>query len=376
MIENQLLLNPKISEDERNILVQLQENFEKEFGHEDFIFVPSSGSSKSEDESVKLIALTRAAVANSAERFNHYFDATSNDNWGSVLPTFHVAGLSILARANLAKARVFSSDWIPDQMQAWLLKNHIAFLSLVPTQVHDLVQRQVKASSSIKKVFVGGGALNQNLRESFFQLGWPLVETYGMTETCSMIAIKDGHMHFKIMPGVEVFLEDDLLRVRCNSSAHSSIQMKKGKVEIIRFEENWIRTEDRVKLIPESGNLYLQFLGRSGDYVKILGEGVSLLELRDKLAKVATEFSTSSQQNFLLALPDVRQENIIVLVVEKSLPTDLADRLVQRFNQVVRAYEKIHKIVKLDQIPKSDLGKVKVNELKELVFKSLSTEMK
>lgn len=374
MSENQLLLNPKISLEERQIFENLQDHFEKEFGGEGFFFVPSSGSSKGEGESAKLIALTRDAVANSAERFNRYFQAKPDDNWGLVLPTFHVAGLSVLARANLTKARVFSSDWTPQKMQEWLTKNQISFLSLVPTQVHDLVQHKVEANTSLKKVFVGGGALNVNLRDSFINLGWPIVETYGMTETCSMIAIKEETKFFKVLPGVEILVEDDLLRVRCNSSAHSSIQMKNGKIQIVRFEDGWVRTEDRVKLEHQNNDLYLQFLGRASDYVKILGEGVSFIELRAKIEKIAVEFSIKPQKLFLMSIPDLRKENMVTLVIDQSVDHSLADRLVERFNQVVRGYERIHKIVKVNQIPVGELGKVKATELKEMVLKQLEPE--
>ncbi len=374
MSENQLLVNPKLSSVERQVFENLQLHFEKEFGYEGFFFVPSSGSSKGDGESAKLIALSCDAVANSAERFNRYFQAKSEDSWGLVLPTFHVAGLSVLARANLVKARVFSSDWVPQQMQEWLSKNKIAYLSLVPTQVHDLIHHKVKANSTLKKVFVGGGALNADLRDSFINLGWPVVETYGMTETCSMIAVKEDSQFFKVLPGVEILVEDDLLRVKCNSSAHSSIQLKNGKVEVTHFEEGWVRTEDRVKLEIQNNQLYLQFLGRASDYVKILGEGVSLVELRAKLEKVAIEFSLKTKQFFLLSLPDLRKENAIALIIDQTVDRHLADRLVERFNQVVRGYERIHKIVQLNQIPVGELGKVKVNELKETVLKQLETQ--
>lgn len=376
MIENQLLVNPKISDEEKKVFERLRMHFENEFGENGFIFVPSSGSSQGADESAKLIALTRDAIANSADRFNRYFQATSQDSWGLVLPTFHVAGLSVLARANLVRARVFSSDWNPETLSGWVSKNQIAFLSVVPTQVHDLVQRQVKAPVSLKKVFVGGGALTEHLRDHFIKLGWPLVETYGMTETCSMIAIKEGSSLFKVMPGIEVYVEDGLLRVKCNSSAHSSIQMKNGKIDIVHFEAGWIRTEDQVKLEEKGKELFMQFLGRASDYVKVFGEGVSLIELRLKLDKIALEFLLKPQQRYLLALPDARQENAIALVIESSVESELADRLVQRFNQVVRGYERIHKIVKVDQIPYSDLGKVKASELKDKVLSQLASEIK
>ena len=73
-------------------------------------------------------------------------------------------------------------------------------------------------------------------------------------------------------------------------------------------------------------------------------------------------------------MPDLRQENTIALVVDQFVDGALADRLVERFNQVVRGYERIHKIVKVNQIPVGELGKVKANELKENVLRQLEAE--
>lgn len=373
---NQLLVNPKLPDHEKKTFEQLQAYFESEFGPTGFYFVPSSGSSKRSGESIKLIALTQAAVVNSADRFNRYFQATKADNWGLVLPTFHVAGLSVLARANLVGSRVLAADWNPLEMQNWFAENKISFLSLVPTQVYDLVQFQVQASKSLKKVFVGGGSLDSTLAEKFQKLGWPLVETYGMTETCSMIAIKEQPGPFKVMPEVEVYLENGLLRIHCNSVAHSSIQMKNGQIQITEFESGWIRTEDQVYLEEKGNELYLHFLGRAFDYVKILGEGVSLLELRQKLDQVALDLNILPTQRFLLTVPDIRAENAIVLAVDKNVDQQVADQLVQKFNQVVRGYEKIHKVIRVDQIPVSELGKIRLNELKDIVLKNIEVEVK
>lgn len=373
---NQLLVNPRLPDHEKKIFEQLQAYFENEFGPTGFYFVPSSGSSKRPGESIKLIALTQAAVVNSADRFNRYFQATPADNWGLVLPTFHVAGLSVLARANLMGARVLSADWNPLEMQSWFAENPISFLSLVPAQVYDLVQFQVCPGKTIKKVFVGGGSLDSALAEKFQKLGWPLVETYGMTETCSMIAIKEQPGPFKVMPEIKVYLENGLLRIHCNSVAHSSIQMKDGQIEITEFESGWIRTEDQAYLEEKDQELYLHFLGRAFDYVKILGEGVSLLELRQKLDQVALHLNVQPTQKFLLAVPDSRAENAIILALDKNVDQQVADRLVQQFNQIVRGYEKIHKIIRVDQIPVSELGKIRLHELKSIVLKNIEAEIK
>jgi O-succinylbenzoic acid--CoA ligase len=369
-VKNQLLLNPKLSEEEKEVFVELKESFEWSYEEPGFFFVASSGSSKKENESAKLIALSHGAMMNSARRFNQYFQARPEDSWGLVLPKFHVAGLSVLMRAELAKAKVFEAEWVPAKMESWLIENKIAFISVVPAQVHDLVQLKVKAPAGLKKVFVGAGSMNASLREDFLKLSWPVVETYGMTETCSMIAVKEKHEMFRVLPGVEVKTEKGLLQIRCDSKAFASIQKKQDHIEVIRFDDEWLSTEDQAEIEGD----FLKFKGRASEYVKVLGEGVSLLELRSKLDPIALSLNIGITKKHLLALEDQRRENSLVLAVEKAVDPGLADRLVQQFNQVVRGYEKIQKLVTVERIPLTDLGKVRAEDLKKLILKNIAEE--
>jgi o-succinylbenzoate---CoA ligase len=366
---NQLLMNPKINLDEKKTLVELKEKFEKTYPTKNLFFISSSGSSKRSDESVKLIALPIQSVINSAKRFNQTFQADAKSSWGLVLPTFHVAGLSILARAQLAQAQVFSSDWKPENMNLWLEKHFIAFLSLVPAQVFDLVQLKIKCTPSIKKVFVGAGSLNQNLRQEFLQLGWPLVETYGMTETASMVAVKQQQDVFQALPFVELKVENQLLQIKCDSMAYAAIQKKKNEIKIEIFDQNgWFKTKDHVEFTSLEQPQKFKFMGRSDEYFKVLGEGVSLSELREKLDQIDPQPMT----RHLLTIEEARFENLIVLAVDNSVTKERADRLVSQFNQVVRPYEKIQRLVQVKQIPRSVLGKVLVLELKEIVMQKLN----
>lgn len=357
--KNQLLLNPKMSVQEQNTFIELKNCFERNYSVEDFFFIASSGSSKKENESAKLVALTLKAVLNSAKRFNLYYQIIKSDTWGLVLPTFHVAGLSVCARAYLTQSEVHSTNWTPEKLKSWLEAHRISYLSLVPTQVYDLVQLQVKANTSLKKVFVGGGVLAVTLRQKFIALGWPLVETYGMTETGSMIAVKENDDKFQILPGVKVKAEDEFLQIQCDSIAFATIQKKQDQINITLFK-NWLVTEDRVKIDGHT----LQFLGRSGDYIKISGEGVSMPELREKLDQISDQLNIKPSHKYLQSVVDARLENTLVLIVENSVNEDLAARLISEFNKVVRPYEKIHKLVQIEKIPLTELGKIKLDELR------------
>jgi o-succinylbenzoate---CoA ligase len=355
--KNQLLINPRLSVKEVEVLNSLKVEFEKEFGENNYFLVPSSGSSKKANESTKLIALHLNAVLNSAKRFNEYFKAGQNDDWGLLLPKFHVAGLGTCARAFLTGSKV-----IEDTSKL----EEVSFLSLVPTQVFDVVSKNEHAPSKLKKVFVGAGALNSEIKSEALRLGWPIVETYGMTETASMIAVKEKDQLFAL-PNVQVDTANGCLKVKCDSLLTCSVQKVDDSIEFIRsIEGDWFQTEDRAEVKHNLINL----LGRSSEYIKILGEGVSLAELSSQLVSIALRLKIAAQCFALLALPDARADHKIILAVEKSVDSEIIAKCVQGFNQLVRPYEKISGLSTIDRIPRTELGKVKTVELLQIVSKS------
>ena len=366
---NQLLINPRLSEAEKKNLFFLQKGFENKFTKENHFLVPSSGSSQKSDESVKLIVLHREAILNSARRFNDFFQAQSNESWGLVLPTHHVAGLGVMARAHLAEASVFQMTWQADLMFDWLSKNKICFLSLVPSQVFDLVTQQISAPKCIRKVLVGAGSLQPELKQQAMALGWPIVETYGMTETASMIAVKEATLNqkdFYLLPGVEVRVgSNQLLQIKCNSLLNQAIQLNNNQVTFLESTaEGWFQTQDRVELMTGPKSTQLRFLGRENDYIKILGEGVSLLELRSLIERLALDLKIYLNEFVLLPWPDVRSENKIILVYEDLKLENNISNLQNEFNKQVRPYEKIKNIYKLNKLPRTELGKIKLEQLK------------
>src|SRR5947209_7140162 len=96
------------------------------------VFVATSGTTGD----VKLVALSKDAILASAAAVNVRLGAGRDDVWCCVLPTFHVGGLGIHARAYLSGARVVTMRWDP---QAFVRAGS-TLASLVPAQVHDLVR--------------------------------------------------------------------------------------------------------------------------------------------------------------------------------------------------------------------------------------------
>lgn len=367
---NQLLLNPRLPEAEKAVFRKLQLAFELQVVNTGHFLIASSGSTQKSNSSAKIVALSLKAVLNSAARFNQYFAAAQTDHWGLVLPEFHVAGLGVLARANLSGARVFKREWQVKDFSDWIKESGIKFVSLVPAQLFDLVNSAVEAPAGLRKVFVGGGALDPDLRARAFALKWPLCETYGMTETASMIAtFEEGSYH--PLPGVELKTDAGVLNIKCNSLLTATIQQIENEIKIAEFStEEWFTTEDLVEKNADG----FRFLGRQSEYIKILGEGVSVSELRNKLTQLAGLQGYSSISFELIALEESRAGFQLIVAVEAAEFYEKCQKLVNFYNLNCRPYEKIAKCVVVGQIPRTSLGKLKTEDLKRIVREVITKE--
>lgn len=349
-----LLCNHRSSEQERKNLFLLKKHFVEQIGNKNYVLVPSSGSTQNVNETFKVVALKEQALINSAKRVNQEFNLDENSVWGCVLPLFHVGGLGIYLRAHLSGSQVCYTSWEEFNVD-WLNANRITHLSLVPTQVYEIVQKAWKAPAYLKTVFVGGAALSFELAEKAQALGWPLVQTFGMTETASMIAIKKDirDESFSAFSGVEISEEKGFLKIKSDSNASFTLKLDLTTKKLIATKlTEWIITEDTVEL---SGSKF-KFLQRKSDYVKIKGEGVSLIELREILRPDYPETKAT-----ICDLPDVRDGAKLVLVVTSGVD---GEALLKKYNAAVRPYEKIHAWIEVPQIPVTDLGKVKYSELR------------
>ncbi len=360
---NQLLMNPRLPEAEKAVIRKLQLEFELKFAKSGHFLIASSGSTQNINSSVKLVALSLKAVLNSAVRFNRHFAAGETDHWGLVLPKFHVAGLGIMARAKLAGARVFEREWQVKDFSDWIFINQIKFVSLVPAQLFDLVNSAVVAPPGIRAVILGAGALDHELRVKARALKWPVAETYGMTETASMIAVKKQE-YFCALAGVEMKTEAGILNIKCNSLLSATIQDVENEIKITAYnDKDWFATED----LAEMTTAGFRFLGRRGEYIKILGEGVSLFDLRNKWAQLASINGHNPALFELIALEDSRAGFQLIATVDAAESAEKCRELINFYNLSCRPYEKIAKCVVVGQIPRTSLGKLKTEDLKRIV---------
>ncbi len=329
--ESHLLLNPRMPEDERQKLASFVTPLPAH------VWVATSGTTGA----LKLTALSKQAILASAAAVNRRLQSNASDVWCCVLPTFHVGGLGIYARAHLSGARVIASQWNPQQFAAM---REITLASLVPAQVRDLVAAQLRPPAQLRSILVGGGAFDVDLCHAARELGWPVLPSYGMTELCSTIAVAngDGGALF-LLDHVEARTEED------GRLAFRSAALLTGYGSEAGFTDpkadGWLMTED----LGNIDGRQLSVTGRKGDFIKIGGESVDLSRLDAILASIAGLHAA------VVAMPDERLGQVVHLAIDRSMD---ARAVASAYNSRVHPFERARRIHVVDEIPRSSLGKL------------------
>jgi O-succinylbenzoic acid--CoA ligase len=278
---------------------------------EEHVWLGTSGTSGN----LKMVALARTALEASARAVNNHLGVTSGDVWFNPLPFFHVGGLGMRLRAELAGARheAMRGGWRPEDYVRAAEQTGATLSALVPAQVHDLVAARCRAPLSLRAVVVGGGALADALRLRALALGWPLLPSYGLTEVGSQVATaRRGQVEVEWLPVLE-HLEvrtgrAGVLELRGPSLFTGWLISGDGPV---RWEDpkcgGWYATSDRVEVRGRE----LRVSGRLDDLVKIRGELVDVAALERSLQARVT-----SGLIMLRSVPDERNGVALHVVAE------------------------------------------------------------
>ncbi len=374
--ESKLYLNPRldaaIAARAQNLFVRIVHSR----GLRERVGILTSGTS---GPSPRLVILTRAGLRASAEAVNTRLAVDSADVWGLCLPDFHVGGLAIRERAALERGvrvvELCGSGWDANEALREMQRQQVSLLSLVPTQLHDLVGLGAAAPSSLRWVLIGGDRLSPELAQAARALGWPILPSYGMTEASSTIAVArspDDH-ELVVLPHIEVrSTATGFLQLRSAALFEASYRLS-DEQRLAPDEEGWFTAADLVEISPDRSVLRVR--GRGEDAVKINAELVSLAHLRELWVEVLGGLGAGvgalQLGTWLTWLPDARRGAEIVLVVESSELRDLVQPVLAKWNSRVLPYERVERIFVLPKFPRSDLGKIQDVRLRELLLEQL-----
>lgn len=338
------------------------------------VYFKTSGSSGEP----KWIGLSRGALRVSADAVNRHLGVGESSVWALALPLEHVGGFGVVMRAMEAGCGLerFERKWNAPEFAAWLASVQATHLSLVPTQVHDLVAAGLAAPSGLRAVVVGGGCLSVADGRAARELGWPVLASYGMTEAGSQIATQ----------GLELldspYSPEPLGLLPCwEARAGGS-----GRIEIrgealfrgwLKQDESGWRFEERESdwfVTSDSGSVEgseIRIAGRADAMVKILGELVDPAVVQAEIV-TASAGAIGDRELAVVAVDDARAGKRLVLVHERSVPSEAIESALHSYHAQCPGFRRISATVTVDQIPRSPLGKPLGSELSRIAAEAMN----
>lgn len=168
----------------------------------DYVEVRTSGSTGVP----KVIRLLKDDMRMSARATNLRFGITSVSTLMLPLPMDYIAGKMMAVRAAEAGCRLI----VQKPSNELEISSHVDLLAIVPSQVDSLLAHS-HWTGLIKNVIVGGAPLDNDRRRALVDTGYNAYATYGMTETCSHVALMslaDEGGIYRAMPGIAFDLDD------------------------------------------------------------------------------------------------------------------------------------------------------------------------
>lgn len=316
----------------------------------------------------KWVALSRDALLASARAVNEHLSAGPDDRWLLALPRFHVGGMGILARCYQSSSEVLVLEGRWDAAEYFCVADGegVTLSSLVPTQLVDVVRLGCSAPESLRALLIGGGRLDDATYQRAVGLGWPVIETYGMTETASQVATASvGCRDLKLLANWQAkTARDGRLMVR--GDALLSCYVSRGTDGWIMSdprEDGWLTTGDLADV--RKGCVVVR--GRADRCVKVLGELVNLAEVEIDLLDCAGG-GVSADDFAVVAVSDQRSGHRLVLCSDKGVEMG---EWVDRYNARCRPVDRISEVQVVDGLPRSLLGKVRYGVLSRMVGRRL-----
>ena len=320
------------------------------------IMFATSGSTGSP----KWVALSREALLVSAAAVNRHLSVSESDCWLLALPPFHVGGMGILARSYLAGCRciVFSSKWNVHSYLSHIEKEEVTLSSLVPTQLVDIVQSELKAPVSLRAVLLGGGRLDDEVYTKALELGWPVIETYGMTETASQVAtakLGSRALHILDCWAVKNSSEASLMiKGRALMSGYLSCEKYCNYQPLDLDQGGWFTTNDLA--VINSGLLTIN--GRADRCIKVLGELVNLDNVESEIARL----NTTMKRFAVTAEYSLREGNVLNIYCQEEAVSQL-ESILAVYHLNCSPVARVKKIYVIDDFPLSSLGKIRYKDL-------------
>jgi len=201
-----------------------------------------------------------------------------DDRWLCCVPLSHIAGLGIVMRSVIyGTAAVVHDGFDVDRVAASLEEDGVTIVSLVTTMLSRLLDAGTDLSGP-RAILVGGGPVPEEALEEAIAKGATVVQTYGLTETCSQVTtLAPADAKRKLGSAGRPLLTTHL-RIREGEILIQGPTVAPGRADA----DGWLHTGDLGR-IDEEGFLYVE--DRIDDMIVSGGENVAPAEVEKVLLR-------------------------------------------------------------------------------------------
>jgi O-succinylbenzoic acid--CoA ligase len=200
------------------------------------------------------------------------------DRWLCCLPLGHISGLGIVMRSVIyGTAAVVHDGFDVDRVAESLERDEITVVSLVATMLTRLLDAGADLSGP-RALLIGGGPVPEDPLEEALGRGATVVQTYGLTETCSQVTtLAPADARRKLGSAGRPLLTTHL-RIQDGEILVQGPTVAPGRADA----DGWLHTGDLGR-IDEEGFLYVE--DRMDDMIVTGGENVVPAEVEKVLLR-------------------------------------------------------------------------------------------
>lgn len=305
---------------------------------ENYVVAHTSGSTGVPKE----IRLLKSDMRASARLTNDFFGINDDSLLYLCLSPDYIAGKMMIVRAIEAGAEIVEQSPSNEPMAGYDSNRRVSLLAVVPSQLGYLVNHP-EYLDMVDALIVGGGALSERMEHWLADKGVNAYKTYGMTETCSHVAlapVSRGRVPFEAIGDVTF-----------STDARGCLI-----VGAPQFSVSEIVTNDMVELVDAR---HFFWRGRFDNVINTGGLKVFPEEVEQAIARVLPKL-----RFFVASQPSEKWGDELVLVLEygslgenERKTGDIHPALVDALRRVLPPHAIPRRYIALRSLPLTPTGK-------------------
>lgn len=292
----------------------------------DYVTAHTSGSTGKPKE----IRLKKSDMRVSAQMTCDYLGIVDHPTMALTLSPEYIAGKMMIVRAMESEAVLYIESPSSYPLNNYNIDSPIDLLAIVPAQLAGFLESH--ASTDVKNLLIGGSPLPHSLEQLLIKHKVNAYVTYGMTETCSHIALrKIGSTYYRAFNGIRLSVDSRGCLV----------------IESDYLSFNRLVTNDIVNLIDSRT---FEWLGRVDN---VINSGGIKLYPESIEQKIATVFNAAAC--YITSTGSERWGEELVMMVESDAEIP---GLKESLSAVLHKYEMPKQIIYQSEFQRTESGKI------------------